>query len=100
MARHSARKISEHTAVFQRCSEKVNSDKGRDLGIRSSNKESRISGTVHDGTILKDIAKGSVSANRPLKRKRTTGQVWQFARDDNQETHDCPPAPSIERTSV
>jgi transposase len=63
-------------------------DKGRDLYICPDGKELKTSGTVHDGTTLKYIAKRSECANCPLKPQCTTGQERRLTRDVNQEARD------------
>ncbi len=57
-------------------------DKDRDLYICPGGKELKTSGTVHDGTTLKYIAKRSDCAVCPLKPRCTTGRE---ARNGDQE---------------
>jgi len=63
-------------------------DKARDLYICPGGKELKTSGTVHDGTTIKYIAKRSDCAACPLKPQCTTGQERRICRDANQEARD------------
>ena len=63
-------------------------DKERDLYICPGGKELKTSGTVHDGTTLKYIAKRSDCGQCPLKPKCTTGRERRISRDVNQEARD------------
>jgi len=63
-------------------------DKARDLYICPGGKELRTSGTVHDGTTIKYIAKRSGCAICPLKPQCTTGRERRLSRDVNQEARD------------
>jgi transposase len=63
-------------------------DKARDLYICPGGKELRTSGTVHDGTTIKYIAKRSDCASCPLKPQCTTGRERRLSRDVNQEARD------------
>jgi transposase len=63
-------------------------DKKRDLYICPGGKELRTSGTVHDGTTLKYIAKRSDCGQCSLKPKCTTGRERRVSRDVNQEARD------------
>jgi transposase len=63
-------------------------DKERDLYICPGGKELKTSGTVHDGTTIKYIAKRSDCANCPLKPHCTTGRERRLQRDVNQEARD------------
>jgi transposase len=63
-------------------------DKARDLYICPGGKELKTSGTVHDGTTIKYIAKRSDCALCPLKPHCTTGQERRLSRDVNQEARD------------
>ncbi len=59
-------------------------DKDRDLYICPGGKELKTSGTVHDGTTLKYIAKRSDCAVCPLKPRCTTGRERRISRDVNE----------------
>jgi hypothetical protein len=63
-------------------------DRERDLYICPGGKELKTSGTVHDGTTLKYIAKRSDCGRCPLKPKCTTGQERRISRDVNQDARD------------
>jgi hypothetical protein len=63
-------------------------DSDRDLYICPGGKELKTSGTVHDGTTLKYIAKRSDCGHCPLKPHCTTGRERRVARDVNQEARD------------
>jgi transposase len=63
-------------------------DKARDLYICPGGKELKTSGTVHDGTTIKYIAKRSDCAACPLKPQCTTGRERRICRDVNQEARD------------
>jgi transposase len=63
-------------------------DKARDLYICPGGKELKTSGTVHDGTTIKYIAKRSDCAICPLKPQCTTGRERRLSRDVNQEARD------------
>ena len=63
-------------------------DKDRDLYICPGGKALKTSGTVHDGTTIKYIAKRSDCAQCPLKPKCTTGRERRVSRDVNQEARD------------
>jgi transposase len=63
-------------------------DKARDLYICPGGKELKTSGTVHDATTIKYIAKRSDCALCPLKPHCTTGQERRLSRDVNQEARD------------
>ncbi|MDP6774145.1 MAG: IS1182 family transposase [Rhodospirillales bacterium] len=63
-------------------------EKDRDLYICPGGKELKTSGTVHDGTTIKYIAKRSDCAQCPLKPKCTTGRERRISRDVNQEARD------------
>ena len=63
-------------------------DKERDLYICPGGKELKTSGTVHDGTTIKYIAKRSDCTQCPLKPKCTTGRERRVSRDVNQEARD------------
>ena len=63
-------------------------EKDGDLYICPSGKELKTSGTVHDGTTIKYIAKRSDCAQCPLKPKCTTGRERRISRDVNQEARD------------
>jgi IS5 family transposase len=60
----------------------------RDLYICPGGKELKTSGTVHDGTTIKYIAKRSDCTQCPLKPKCTTGRERRVSRDVNQEARD------------
>lgn len=63
-------------------------DKTKDVYVCPNGKELRTSGTVHDGTTIKYIAKKSDCARCPLKSKCTTGSERRLARDVNEATRD------------
>ncbi len=63
-------------------------EKDGDLYICPGGKELKTSGTVHDGTTIKYIAKRSDCAQCPLKPKCTTGRERRISRDVNQEARD------------
>ena len=63
-------------------------DKDRDLYTCPGGKELKTSGTVHDGTTIKYIAKRSDCGRCPLKPKCTTGRERRISRDVNQEARD------------
>ncbi len=59
-----------------------------DLYICPGGKELKTSGTVHDGTTLKYIAKHSDCGQCPLKPHCTTGRERRVGRDVNQEARE------------
>ena len=63
-------------------------NKDRDLYICLGGKALKTSGTVHDGTTIKYIAKRRDCAQCPLKPKCTTGRERRVSRDVNQEARD------------
>jgi len=63
-------------------------NKERDLYICPGGKELKTSGTVHDSTTLKYIAKRSDCSQCSLKLKCTTGRERRVSRDVNQEARD------------
>ncbi len=63
-------------------------DTVRDLYVCPGGKELKTSGTVHDGTTLKYIAKRSDCGQCPLKPRCTTGRERRISRDVNQEARD------------
>ncbi|MCH9051554.1 MAG: transposase [Proteobacteria bacterium] len=63
-------------------------DKERDLYICPGGKKLKTSGTVHDGTTIKYIAKRSDCASCPLKPQCTSGRERRVQRDVNQEARD------------
>ena len=63
-------------------------DKERDLYVCPGGKELKTSGTVHDGTTIKYIAKRSDCRQCPLKPQCTTGRERRVSRDVNQEARD------------
>ena len=63
-------------------------DSDRNLYICPGGKELKTSGTVHDGTTLKYIAKRSDCGQCPLKPQCTTGRERRVQRDVNQEARD------------
>ena len=63
-------------------------DTDRDLYICPGGKELKTSGSVHDGTTIKYIAKRSDCASCPLKPQCTTGRERRLSRDVNQEARD------------
>jgi IS5 family transposase len=91
------RKIDPHVLVWDRT--QVTSDgkfiradfdydKERDLYKCPGGKELKTSGTAHDGTTLKYIAKRSDCGQCPLRQKCTTGRERRVSRDVNQEARD------------
>ncbi len=63
-------------------------DKERDLYVCPGRKELKTSGTVHDGTTIKYIAKRTDCTQCPLKPNCTTGRERRVSRDVNQEARD------------
>ena len=63
-------------------------DKERDLYVCPGGKELKTSGTVHDGTTIKYIAKSSDCRQCPLKPQCTTGRERRVSTDVNQEARD------------
>ncbi len=63
-------------------------DKDRDLYICPGGKELKTSGTAHDGSTIKYIAKRSDCAACPLKPQCTTGLERRIQRDINQEARE------------
>ena len=63
-------------------------DKERDLYVCPGGKELKTSGTVHDGTTIKYIAKRSDCRQCPLKPQCTTGRERRVSTDVNQEARD------------
>jgi transposase len=63
-------------------------DKTKDVYVCPNGKELRTSGTVHDGTTIKYIAKKSDCAQCPLKSNCTTGSERRLARDVNEDARD------------
>jgi len=63
-------------------------DADRNLYICPGGKELKTSGTVHDGTTLKYIARRSDCGQCPLKPQCTTGRERRVQRDVNQEARD------------
>ena len=63
-------------------------DHERDLYICPGGKELKTSGTIHDGTTIKYIAKRSDCAVCPLKRQCTTGLERRLSRDVHQDARD------------
>jgi transposase len=63
-------------------------DHERDLYICPGGKELKTSGTVHDGTTIKYLAKRSDCAVCPLKRHCTTGLERRISRDVHQDARD------------
>lgn len=63
-------------------------DAKRDVYICPNGKELRTSGTAHDGTTLKYIAKRSDCARCPLKHRCTTGRERRIQRDVNEAARD------------
>jgi transposase len=90
------RDIEPHIPVWDKSNEnkgkygrdKFTYDKDRDLYICPGDKELKTSGTVHDGTTLKYIAKRSDCSQCSLKPKCTTGRERRVSRDVNQEARD------------
>jgi hypothetical protein len=63
-------------------------DRERDLYICPGGKELKTSGTAHEGSVLKYIAKRSDCGRCPLKPKCTTGRERRLQRDINQDARD------------
>jgi transposase len=63
-------------------------DKEHDRYICPGGKELRTSGTAHDGTTLKYIARRSDCGHCPLKPRCTTGRERRLQRDVNQDARD------------
>jgi Transposase DDE domain len=63
-------------------------DQTRDLYTCPAGKELRTSGTVHDGTTIKYLAKRSDCSACPLKRQCTTGLERRLSRDVHQDARD------------
>ncbi len=63
-------------------------DRERDLYICPGGKELRTSGTAHEGTTLKYIAKRSDCGACPLKSNCTTGRERRLARDIDEPVRD------------
>ena len=63
-------------------------DKPRDLYTCPAGKELKTSGTAHDGTTIKYLAKRSDCAVCPLKRQCTTGLERRISRDVHQDARD------------
>jgi transposase len=63
-------------------------DKDRDLYICPGGKKLKTSGTVHDGTTIKYIAKRSECTICPLKPQCTAGRERRISRDVNQAARD------------
>ena len=63
-------------------------DKTKDVYVCPNGKELRTSGTVHDGTTIKYIAKKSDCSRCPLKHDCTTGSERRLARDVNETARD------------
>ncbi|MDX1425202.1 MAG: IS1182 family transposase [Kiloniellales bacterium] len=63
-------------------------DKDRDLYICPGGKELKTSGTVHDGTTIKYIARKSDCTSCPLKPQCTTSSARRIQRDVHQEARD------------
>jgi len=63
-------------------------DAERDLYICPGGKELKTSGTAHDGTTLKYIARRSDCGQCPLKPQCTTGRERRVQRDVNQQARD------------
>ena len=68
-------------------------DKERNLYVCPGGKELRTSGTVHDGTTIKHVAKNSDCARCPLKHRCTTGMARRVSRDVNEEARDYARSP-------
>ncbi len=62
--------------------------KARNLYICPGGKELKTSGSVHDGSTIKYIAKRSDCAICPLKPQGTTGRERRISRDVNQDARD------------
>lgn len=63
-------------------------DKERDLYVCPGGKELKTSGTAHDGTTLKYIAKRSDCSQCPLKPHCTSGRERRVQRDVNQQARE------------
>ncbi len=63
-------------------------DEKRDVYICPNGKELRTSGTAHDGTTLKYIAKRSDCGRCPIKPRCTTGRERRIQRDVNEKARD------------
>ena len=63
-------------------------DDERDLYVCPNGKELRTSGTAHNGTVLKYIAKISDCERCPLKQNCTTGRSRRLQRDVNEAARD------------
>jgi transposase len=63
-------------------------DKERNLYVCPGGKELRTSGTIHDGTTIKYVARNSDCARCPLKHRCTTGLARRVSRDINEEARD------------
>ena len=63
-------------------------DKARDLYICPGGKELKSSGRIHDGNVIKYIAKRRDCISCPLKPRRTTGSARRLQRDLHQEARD------------
>lgn len=63
-------------------------DRERDLYVCPSGKELKTSGTAHEGTTLKYLAKRSDCGACPLKPKCTTGHERRLARDVDEPVRD------------
>jgi transposase len=63
-------------------------DKARDLYTCPGGRELKTSGTAHDGTTIKYIAKRSDCTACPLKPRCTTGRERRVQRDVNQKARD------------
>ena len=63
-------------------------DRERDLYVCPGGKELKTSGTAHDGTTLKYVAKRSDCSRCPLKPECTTGRERRVQRDVNQDARD------------
>ena len=92
-----SRKIDPHVPVWDRTQVTADGkfiradfdyDKERDLYKCPGGKELKTSGTAHDGTTLKYIAKRSDCGQCPLRQKCTTGRERRVSRDVNQEARD------------
>ena len=91
------RKIDPHIPVWDR-SEAASEgkftradftyDKDHDLYICPGGKELRTSGTIHDGTTIKYIAKKSDCTHCPLKPQCTNSSARRIQRDVHQEARD------------
>ncbi len=91
------RKIDPHVPVWDRTQmaadgkfirDDFNYDRERDLYICPGGKQLKTSGTVHDGTTLKYIARRSDCGQCPLKPGCTTGRERRLSRDVNQDARD------------